>query len=243
MGLRFTYPKIDRPHRHRRHGLRASARRGRRSGRRRRDHDDHGRPEAVDDHDHDDEAAGDHDDVGPGDHDHDGTGDNDHRRGPGARRPLDHHHHGAAARRQPAQHQCADAARRHAQRQGRAVPEQQRREVTGDRTERPELPELPGRSVSLRLQGTRHSHARRQRRLQARALHRVPRSRRAMELRCDRCRQNATARLQRRAPRDRVAGARARIGRAQPAPDLYARDAGDDRRRSTNGTRPSPSST
>ena len=112
--------------------------------------------------------------VGPGDHDHDGTGDNDHRRGSGARRPVDHHDHGATARRQPAQHQCADAARRGAQRQGRAVPEQQWRDVTGDRTERPELPELPGRAVSLRLQGTRHSHARRQRRLQARALHCVP---------------------------------------------------------------------
>ncbi len=206
-------------------------RRGRRSGRRRRDHDDNGRSEADHDHDDNDEAGGDHDDVGPGEHDNDGTGDNDHCPGPGARRPVDDHDHGAAARRQPAQHQRADATRRGDPRQGRAVPEQQWRDVAGDRAERPELPELPGRAVSLRLQRTGHSHARRQRRLQARALHCVPRSRRAVELRCDGRRQNAKARVQRRAPRDRVAGTRAGIRRAQPAPDLRARDAGDDERR------------
>ena len=55
-----------------------------------------------------------------------------------------------------------------------------------------------------------------------------------------RCRENAAAGLQRRASRDRVAGARAGIGRAQPAPDLHAREP---RATPTNGTGPLPSST
>ncbi len=84
--------------------------------------------------------------------------------------------------------------------------------------EHPQLLELAGRPVPLRLQGPRHLDARRERRLQACALHRVPRSGRAVELRRDRRRQIAASGLQRRPARASSGrpSSRDRAGRTNP---------------------------
>ena len=155
-------------------------------------------------------VASGNDDDRADDHDHD-VGARRRQRPP-APTPRGHRppRRRAPARRQPAQPQRPDAPHRRAARHRRAVPEQQL--APPRRSVGPSVPSYlssPGGPYLYDAKGRRHPAARRQRRLQARAVHRLPRSGRAVELRRDGRREDAAARVQRRAARHRVAGARA----------------------------------
>ncbi len=128
-----------------------------------------GRRCGDDNHDDDVEA--------PGDGDLDGGTHVDHVPCPDASRSFDDHDDCAPARGQPAQLECPHAPRRAAARLGCAVPVQQRGLKPGSRPQRPELLELTRRSVPLRRQRARRPSPWRQRRVQARPVHRVSRPR------------------------------------------------------------------